>query len=60
MTWYDARKLCRNLNGELATVNSIDAVNAVSEVIESGGQYWIGLHRISWTTEKNKGTLIKK
>ena len=58
LTWFDARDVCRRLGGDLATVNSIMAVKTVSGKIETGGQYWVGLHRISWQNKDNKGIFI--
>ena len=55
LTWFDARDFCRRLGSDLATVNSIKAVKTISERIKTGGQYWVGLHRISWRNKDNKG-----
>ena len=57
-TWFEARHFCQRFNGDLATVNSIDSMKAISELIVSGGQYWVGLHRISWKDKTGEGTLI--
>ena len=58
LTWFEAREFCRSFNADLATINSLDAVKTISEKTEIGGQYWVGLHRISWQNKDNRGTGI--
>ena len=58
LTWFNAREFCRSIDADLATLNSTEAVKTISEKIETGGQYWVGLHRISWRNKDNKGMCI--
>ena len=58
VTWFEAREFCKSLDADLATVNSMEAVTDISETIEIGGQFWVGLHRISWQNKDNKGIFI--
>ena len=60
ITWFEAREFCRKLDADLVTVNSMEAVKTISEQIESGGQFWVGLHRISWQNKDNKGVFNEK
>ena len=58
ITWFEAREFCTSLNADLATINSLEAVKTISAEIKRGGQYWVGLHRISWKDKNKKGTIL--
>ena len=52
-TWFEAIQFCRRLDADLATVNTMDTLKAVVTSARSHGQFWIGLHRITWIDHSN-------
>ena len=58
VTWFEAREFCRSLNADLATVNSMEAVITISNSVVHVGQFWVGLHRISWQDKNKNGTVL--
>lgn len=55
-TWYDARKDCLRLGGDLASITDLQTIEDWSWLPENQ-IYWIGLHRIKWIW-KTTGNLM--
>ena len=55
-TWFEAIEFCRSLNANLATINTMDTLKTVVSSAKSHGQYWTGLHRITWDERDNRST----
>ena len=47
-TWFESLDFCTSLNANLAMVNSMKTLEAIARTVKSDGQFWIGLHRITW------------
>jgi len=45
--WFDAVNVCRKMGGQMASINSIQDLNAVNEAVDQGYSYWIDINDLA-------------
>lgn len=57
-TWYDARKECLNLGGDLASITDPETIMDWSW-LPGNKIFWIGLHRNKWIWKSTGDVVIR-
>ncbi|XP_036420706.1 macrophage mannose receptor 1-like [Colossoma macropomum] len=59
-TWIEARSYCRQIYTDLATINNMEEMNKLTEIIKDKSlRVWIGLERVDWQWLLQDGTVYK-
>ncbi|XP_036420698.1 C-type mannose receptor 2-like isoform X1 [Colossoma macropomum] len=60
-TWIEAQSYCRQTYTDLATINNMDKMKKVTEIVkDKSAKVWIGLEKVTWQWSLQDGTVYRE